>query len=173
MIVSLVAVLLIGAIAWSGAVAGFQSLLGVALPLWPRLSSSAGSSGASPAGGRNRRALRHPHYGWSRAFLGLDQAEPPRHAHEQRRCRRPYDPRSAVVPFAVPQHLCGSQLRGAARHLFLLQMAAGSSAPDLPLLFPGHLHQALPASSSNPSRSASPGSNSSTASCRWACRACS
>ena len=33
MIVSLVAVLLIGAIAWSGAVAGFQSLLGVALPL--------------------------------------------------------------------------------------------------------------------------------------------
>ena len=30
MIVSLVAVLLIGAIAWSGAVAGFQSLLGVA-----------------------------------------------------------------------------------------------------------------------------------------------
>ena len=33
MIVSLVAVLLIGAIAWSGAAAGFQSLLGVALPL--------------------------------------------------------------------------------------------------------------------------------------------
>lgn len=68
MIVSLVAVLLIGAIAWSGAVAGFQSLLGVALPLLAAVVFVCGIIWRITCWmGEIARALRHPHYGWSRA----------------------------------------------------------------------------------------------------------
>mgnify|MGYP000087336038 CR=1 FL=1 len=88
MIVSLVAVLLIGAIAWSGAVAGFQSLLGVALPLLAAVVFVCGIIWRITCWWAKSPVPSPSHYGWSRAFLGLDQAEPPRHAHEQRRCRR-------------------------------------------------------------------------------------